>query len=368
MSLQVNEFFHKQRSVRGASREGSSAGAWCVPKGNRTKRLHIGCRLAGAASRCTQWPIITSAVLLQGLLGPAARTTVRRRSVTASRHPLLRLEMIASGVTTAHSRLGPRRAEAGRGGSQRGHTGLSRHRHARLLFACGTKPESPSLSARRGLHCEPAVRVAGADGSLVQPYQYVRLRLCCAVRGALRPAPEEPAGQDPARTGQSALLGRHVAAAVGSLAQIQCAIAHALLETACQKEYARRRGDCTAVDHIGRFGLIGPQMTLGHGVWLNEKDIERLAETGTCVCHNCSSSFRLRSGVAALNRLEAEGINPPWRRSSIAVDADATFPPAFLTTGFWQSSPPTTASRTGSTSSLPKWSRRSSRISLRLWI
>jgi 5-methylthioadenosine/S-adenosylhomocysteine deaminase len=82
-----------------------------------------------------------------------------------------------------------------------------------------------------------------------------------------------------------------------------------LLETAYQKEYARRRGGGTAVDHIDRFGLLGPQLTLGHGVWLTEADIRRLAETGTCVCHNCSSNFRLRSGVAALNALEANGIN-----------------------------------------------------------
>ncbi len=82
-----------------------------------------------------------------------------------------------------------------------------------------------------------------------------------------------------------------------------------LLETAYQKEYARRRGGGTAVEYIDRFGLLGPQMTLGHGVWLNGKDIDRLAETGTCVCHNCSSNFRLRSGVAALNRLEAKGVN-----------------------------------------------------------
>src|SRR4030081_2917894 len=34
-----------------------------------------------------------------------------------------------------------------------------------------------------------------------------------------------------------------------------------------------------------------------------------MAETGTCVCHNCSSNFRLRSGVAALNHFEAKGIN-----------------------------------------------------------
>jgi cytosine/adenosine deaminase-related metal-dependent hydrolase len=36
-----------------------------------------------------------------------------------------------------------------------------------------------------------------------------------------------------------------------------------LLETAYQKEYARRRGGGTAVEHIDRFGLLGPQMTLG---------------------------------------------------------------------------------------------------------
>jgi cytosine/adenosine deaminase-related metal-dependent hydrolase len=82
-----------------------------------------------------------------------------------------------------------------------------------------------------------------------------------------------------------------------------------LVETAYQKEYARRRGGCTALEYIDRFGLLGPQMTLGHGVWLNEKDIEHVAETGTCICHNCSSNFRLRSGVGALNRWEALGVN-----------------------------------------------------------
>ncbi len=49
--------------------------------------------------------------------------------------------------------------------------------------------------------------------------------------------------------------------------------------------------------------------TNGHGVWLTEKDIDRVAETGTCVCHNCSSNFRLRSGIAPLNAYEARGVN-----------------------------------------------------------
>jgi cytosine/adenosine deaminase-related metal-dependent hydrolase len=81
-----------------------------------------------------------------------------------------------------------------------------------------------------------------------------------------------------------------------------------LLETAYQKEYARRRTGGSAVAHLQRFGLLGPDMTLGHGTWLNEADIALLAQTGTCVCTNCSSNFRLRSGVAPLNALEAAGV------------------------------------------------------------
>jgi len=82
-----------------------------------------------------------------------------------------------------------------------------------------------------------------------------------------------------------------------------------LVETAFQKEYARRRGGGSAVEYLDRFGMLSPRLTLGHGVWLSERDIGRLAETGVCICHNCSSNFRLRSGIAPLNRFEAAGIN-----------------------------------------------------------
>jgi 5-methylthioadenosine/S-adenosylhomocysteine deaminase len=95
-----------------------------------------------------------------------------------------------------------------------------------------------------------------------------------------------------------------------------------LLETAYQKEYASRRGNCTAVEYIDRFGLLGPHMTLGHAVWVTEKDIARLAETGTCVCHNCSSNLRLRSGVAALNRLEAHGVTTAIGMDEAGINDD----------------------------------------------
>lgn len=81
-----------------------------------------------------------------------------------------------------------------------------------------------------------------------------------------------------------------------------------LLETPYQKEYAFRRTGTTAVKHLEKLGLLGPHMTLGHGVWMTQEDIEICASTGTCVCHNCSSNFRLRSGVLPLMALQKRGI------------------------------------------------------------
>jgi cytosine/adenosine deaminase-related metal-dependent hydrolase len=82
-----------------------------------------------------------------------------------------------------------------------------------------------------------------------------------------------------------------------------------LVETAYQKEYAHRRGGVTALDYLDRFGFLVPRLTLGHGVWLSEADLDRIAATGTQICHNCSSNFRLRSGIAPLNAFEKRGIN-----------------------------------------------------------
>jgi cytosine/adenosine deaminase-related metal-dependent hydrolase len=83
-----------------------------------------------------------------------------------------------------------------------------------------------------------------------------------------------------------------------------------LLETPYKKVYARRRtgGGGSALAHIHRFGLTGPRLTIGHGVWMTEADIELCAHTGTRLCHNCSSNFRLKSGVAPVNRFLARGI------------------------------------------------------------
>src|SRR5215831_18151450 len=99
-----------------------------------------------------------------------------------------------------------------------------------------------------------------------------------------------------------------------------------LVETAYQKEYARRRGEDTALDYIDRLGFLGPRLTLGHGVWLSETDLDRIAATGTHICHNCSSNFRLRSGVAPLNAFEKRGIDTAIGIDEAGINDDRDMP------------------------------------------
>ncbi|MGY6570216.1 MAG: amidohydrolase family protein [Salinarimonas sp.] len=74
-----------------------------------------------------------------------------------------------------------------------------------------------------------------------------------------------------------------------------------LLETPYQKAYARKRTGGSAFEYIHRMGLTGQKLTIGHGVWMTEEDIDLCAHTGTRICHNCSSNFRLKSGLAPVN-------------------------------------------------------------------
>jgi cytosine/adenosine deaminase-related metal-dependent hydrolase len=81
-----------------------------------------------------------------------------------------------------------------------------------------------------------------------------------------------------------------------------------LVETPYQKAYAAKRTGGSAFAHIHKLGLTGPRLTIGHGVWMTAQDIALCAETGTRLCHNCSSNFRLKSGVAPINRFLAAGV------------------------------------------------------------
>ncbi len=95
-----------------------------------------------------------------------------------------------------------------------------------------------------------------------------------------------------------------------------------LLETKYQQDYAQRRTGGTAVAHLHDLGLLGPGLTLGHGVWLTESDIELIARSGTLVCHNPSSNLRLRSGIAPVNCLEEHGVRVALGMDDASINDD----------------------------------------------
>lgn len=79
-------------------------------------------------------------------------------------------------------------------------------------------------------------------------------------------------------------------------------------ETIYQKMYGTRHWGMTPLAHLNDLGFLGPEVSIAHGVWLTDSDIDLMAETGTMLCHNPSSNLRLSSGVAPINRMLDAGV------------------------------------------------------------
>jgi guanine deaminase len=54
----------------------------------------------------------------------------------------------------------------------------------------------------------------------------------------------------------------------------------------------------TQTAHLDGLGVIGPDFTIAHGVWLDHDDMARLGDKGASVAHNPGSNMRLGSGLA----------------------------------------------------------------------
>jgi 5-methylthioadenosine/S-adenosylhomocysteine deaminase len=65
----------------------------------------------------------------------------------------------------------------------------------------------------------------------------------------------------------------------------------------------------TYVEHLVDLRLLTPRLSLHHGVWLTDRDIELLAEAGTSVVHNPVSNLRAKQGLAPIVRMLRSGVN-----------------------------------------------------------
>ncbi len=82
-----------------------------------------------------------------------------------------------------------------------------------------------------------------------------------------------------------------------------------LLETKAQELLAQEKYGCSAVEHLKHLGYLSPRTSLAHCVWLSDRDIEILAETGATVVHNPLSNLRLGSGIAPIVKYRQAGVN-----------------------------------------------------------
>ena len=65
----------------------------------------------------------------------------------------------------------------------------------------------------------------------------------------------------------------------------------------------------TLTAHMDALGLVGPDFTVAHGVWLDDADMQLLGAKGASVAHNPGSNMRLGNGLADMRRMLECGIN-----------------------------------------------------------
>jgi 5-methylthioadenosine/S-adenosylhomocysteine deaminase len=70
--------------------------------------------------------------------------------------------------------------------------------------------------------------------------------------------------------------------------------------------WIEKNGD-RPVEHLANLGILGPWFQLAHSVWLDDHEIELIAESGACVVHNPVSNMAIGSGIAPIVKLNAAG-------------------------------------------------------------
>ena len=71
----------------------------------------------------------------------------------------------------------------------------------------------------------------------------------------------------------------------------------------CLKQFGRR-----PIEEFYNRGILGPNTVVAHGVWLDDREVELLAQTGTSIAHCPCSNMKLASGPARIGHYRAAGV------------------------------------------------------------
>jgi 5-methylthioadenosine/S-adenosylhomocysteine deaminase len=79
-------------------------------------------------------------------------------------------------------------------------------------------------------------------------------------------------------------------------------------ETIWEVQESLARFGCRPIEEMFHRGVLGPHTVIAHCVWLDDREIELLAQTGTSVAHCPCSNMKLSSGPARIGALRAAGV------------------------------------------------------------
>jgi 5-methylthioadenosine/S-adenosylhomocysteine deaminase len=102
-------------------------------------------------------------------------------------------------------------------------------------------------------------------------------------------------------------------------ARHQVSIQTHLSETRIEADTARARYGHSATEHLRALGLMGERTLLAHAIWIDDAEIELIAESGSSVAHNPVSNLKLGAGVAPWWKLVDRGC-----RIALGTDGSAS--------------------------------------------
>lgn len=81
-----------------------------------------------------------------------------------------------------------------------------------------------------------------------------------------------------------------------------------LCETRDEERWVAEAHGMRPLAYMESLGWVGADVWYAHGIWFNDDELKRLAETGTGVCHCPASNMKLSSGVARIPEMLKMGV------------------------------------------------------------
>ena len=94
------------------------------------------------------------------------------------------------------------------------------------------------------------------------------------------------------------------------------------LESYIDKIEGHRSYGKSTIAYLDELGFLSPRLSMAHGTWLSQSDIETLAARGVNLIHCPSSNLRARQGIAPLNAAMQAGLLVALGMDGLTINDD----------------------------------------------